>query len=145
MSINWDKYTIGKDLRLCFEGDQDNRHRGIAQEHHIKQAMGLPKKLPVTAVPKKLLGDTWVYVISREEAKSTGRFHRTYAICNHCGGHIPVGRFGQHLGLYPLYWENLDGTRKRDYSNPQKRRPRYAKPCTETKRVTPNTLKGEQQ
>lgn len=135
MPINWNKYTIGKDLRMVFEGDTEERHCGVAQEHHMKRFMGLQKKLPVTSVAEKLIGDTWVYVLSRAQAHTkypnSVRPHRMYCICNHCGAHVPVGRFGQHLGMYPLYWENLDGTRKRDYNNPAARRPRYAKLCSE--------------
>jgi hypothetical protein len=93
--------TIGKDLNTFYDG----RPCGTAQCHHIREAMGLnPGKLPLGYVNAQIVGDTKVYVLSREtaEAKSprSHRPHRMFAICNHCQAHIPTGRFGQHLKIH---------------------------------------------
>lgn len=94
---------IGYDLhRLRPDGTSDG---SVAPCHLIRRAMGINEgKLPLDrGCDPMVVGDTYVYVISREARKRetlSNRPHRMFAICNHCKRHIPTGRFGQHLKIH---------------------------------------------
>jgi hypothetical protein len=90
---------ISTDLRFMWD---DGTLGPVAQSWHIRKAMGLnPGRLPEEAVESRYVGDTRVYVLSREAAElehpNSNKPHRMMAVCNHCGDHVPTGRFGQHL------------------------------------------------
>jgi hypothetical protein len=93
--------TIGSDLREYRDGEL----RSVVSCTWLRLAMGISEgKLPVTSVAEKTIGDTLVYVNSRDHAENlapkSSRPHRMMAVCNHCQKHIPTGRFGQHLSVH---------------------------------------------
>jgi hypothetical protein len=119
---------IGSDLREVYGSHYRPELVGqlgsVVNVQTLRVAMGLPAgKLPVGAVDAQLIGDTYVGISSRAVAElmapNSHRPHRMFARCNHCGRWIPVGRFGQHLGLYRIGGRTADG------------KPRYGKPCKE--------------
>lgn len=65
----------------------------------LRRMLGLPKKLTVSGLNPTKIGDTYVYVLSQEEARQqnpkSSRPHRIIAICS-CGEHVPAGRLQQH-------------------------------------------------
>lgn len=112
-----DGWKIGNNLRWM---DEDGELRYVIHNHTLLKTLGY-KKLPSEMIGPFLIGDTWVISYSREAMKQASphatRPHRLHAKCNKCGKWIPVGRFGQHLGL-----------------NPIRRRPlTFAKSCVEVK------------
>jgi hypothetical protein len=78
---------------------------GQLSTNKLRRELGLnPGKLPVGAKPGKLVGDTFVYLLSRNTAKvlnpGVTRPHRLIAICNECRQHVPAGKFQQHRKVH---------------------------------------------
>lgn len=100
---------IGPDLRNVYGEHYQPQWVGqlgsVVSCQTLRKAMGLSEgKLPEGSVEGKRIAGTLVYVIGRAQAEAlkprSHRPHRMYAICNHCGDHIPTGKFGQHLKVH---------------------------------------------
>lgn len=72
--------------------------------NRLKELLGLPRKLPTTAVPVQKVGNTFVFVLSADEAQRMNpracRPHRVMAICNDCHTPVPAGRLSQHRKVH---------------------------------------------
>jgi hypothetical protein len=84
--------------------------------HHdaLRNALGLPKKLPTVGMEPKLLNGVWYYLApqmpqkprdpSRVWQRANRRMdHRLFAICPSCHRHVAAGRLAQHEGTEQCY------------------------------------------
>lgn len=85
-------------------------HGRNAQSHHLKNILGLEKKLPRDAkwqsnYTKMRINGTEVYLLSSAQAKelkpNVRKPHHLMAICNYCSVRhaVPAGRLHQHIKL----------------------------------------------
>jgi hypothetical protein len=93
---------IRDNLTHCAFTREDGREVIWNLQHHLKEILGLPPKLPSEGREAVLVGNVWVYVMGRDEAQRntprSRRPHRIIAVCPRCNKHIPAGRLHQHLG-----------------------------------------------
>lgn len=97
------------DLKKLVKGQRGD-YRTQLQKIELRILLGLnPTKLPETGQGPKLLGDTYVWVLSRYHAKELKpgieRPHRVIAQCRHCQKPIPAGKLYQHIKIHK-YLEN---------------------------------------
>lgn len=59
--------------------------------------LGPKAKLPAAGLPTVVIQGIEVTVLSLEDARATGHFHRVTAKCPHCGAILSAGRLHQHV------------------------------------------------
>lgn len=87
------------DYMLAFGRDtQRNAHSPA-----VKAMFGLrpEQKWPERGLPVRRVQGINVWVLSKDEAKQTKKFHRVRAECPHCGETMSAGRMHQHVCKTP--------------------------------------------
>jgi hypothetical protein len=88
------------------------KSNGFVYPHHndLREAMGLPRKLPATGMEPQLVRCggrmVWFYLVPQRPLKPRERRrmeHRMFAICPSCHRHVPASRLAQHEGTESCY------------------------------------------